>query len=151
MLSTFAMNFVYYFYVSYPCGCHVRRSKNHKYWWYHFKTSTRNHNRRCSFWDEDIFCQQVTSSCCTDKTALKHNNIAFLTLDSFGVQFSGVLKLDEGCISAESPNVDILFDKKTIFQFKVCSRWSGVWWKYIARMKLDLLPFLGFITEENSE
>jgi hypothetical protein len=35
------------------------------------------------------------------------------------VQFSGVIKLDEGWIAAESPNVDILFDEKTIFQFKV--------------------------------
>ena len=35
------------------------------------------------------------------------------------MQFSGVIKLDQGWIAAESPNVDILFDQKTIFQFKV--------------------------------
>ena len=35
------------------------------------------------------------------------------------MQFYGVVKLDQGWIAAESPKVDILFDKKTIFQFKV--------------------------------
>ena len=40
-------------------------------------------------------------------------------LYSFGVQFSGAIKLDQRMVSAESPNVDILFDQKTIFQFKV--------------------------------
>ncbi|XP_028400594.1 uncharacterized protein LOC114523764 [Dendronephthya gigantea] len=41
------------------------------------------------------------------------------SVNSFGVQFSGVIKLDDGWLSAESPNIDILFDARRIFQLKV--------------------------------
>lgn len=43
---------------------------------------------------------------------------------SFGVQFSSVIKLEQGWILAESPNVGIFFDGKPIFQFKVSKRLS---------------------------
>ena len=35
------------------------------------------------------------------------------------MQFSGVIKLEEGLIMAKSPNVTVSFDEKPIFEFKV--------------------------------